>query len=204
MANKLYEETSIQAIANAIRSKGVPGQMVVAEMATKILAIPSGGGSSIHHEHGTFSYHTGTDRTGFSLSCDNLNYDNLVLYAQAIKSWKNIGGTWVEQATLDFSGTETATKWALGCVIMVNPSISAVAGTRSDGTALAAASVHSVGVRRNIYTSGTATFGQPMSNAATWNKSTNTISATMSTNFNLCTKNAGQTWEYDLWGWNNE
>lgn len=203
MANKLYEETSIQAIANAIRSKGVSGQMTVVEMAAKVLAIPSGGGSSIHHEHGTFSYHTGTDRTAFLLTCDDLNYDNLVLYAQAIKTWKSIGGTWVEQATLDFSGTETATKWALGSMIMVDPPIPAIAGTRSDGSALAASNVFAIGVRRNVYASGTATFSQPTS-GVTWNKSTNTISATMSTNFNLCTKNAGQTWEYDLWGWNNE
>ena len=39
MANKLYEETNIQAIANAIRSKGQSGTMTVAQMPSKINAI---------------------------------------------------------------------------------------------------------------------------------------------------------------------
>lgn len=39
MANKLYEETNIQAIANAIRAKGQTGTMTVAQMPSKIAAI---------------------------------------------------------------------------------------------------------------------------------------------------------------------
>lgn len=39
MANKLYEETNIQAIANAIRAKGQTGTMTVAQMPSKINAI---------------------------------------------------------------------------------------------------------------------------------------------------------------------
>lgn len=42
MANKLYEETNIQAIANAIRAKGQSGTMTVAQMASKINAIEVG------------------------------------------------------------------------------------------------------------------------------------------------------------------
>lgn len=44
MGNKLYEEHDIQSIANAIRSKGVSGTMKVSQMASKVLAIPTGGG----------------------------------------------------------------------------------------------------------------------------------------------------------------
>lgn len=44
MANKLYEETDIQAIADAIRAKGHSGTMLVSEMADAIAAIPTGGG----------------------------------------------------------------------------------------------------------------------------------------------------------------
>lgn len=40
--NKLYEETHIQGIANAIRAKGVSGQMTVAQMPGKIASIPTG------------------------------------------------------------------------------------------------------------------------------------------------------------------
>lgn len=43
MANKLYEETNIQAIANAIRSKGQTGTMTVAQMPSKIASIETGG-----------------------------------------------------------------------------------------------------------------------------------------------------------------
>lgn len=43
MSNKLYDETSIQNIANAIREKGITGTMTVSQMAGKILDIPSGG-----------------------------------------------------------------------------------------------------------------------------------------------------------------
>ena len=39
MANKLYEESDIQAIANAIRAKGQTGTMTVAQMPTKIAGI---------------------------------------------------------------------------------------------------------------------------------------------------------------------
>lgn len=42
MANKLYEETDIQAIATAIRAKGVSGQMTVSQMASKIADIQTG------------------------------------------------------------------------------------------------------------------------------------------------------------------
>lgn len=46
MAQKLYEESNIQAIANAIRSKlGISSKMRTSEMASKINTI-SGGGSS--------------------------------------------------------------------------------------------------------------------------------------------------------------
>lgn len=39
MANKLYEETDIQAIANAIRSKGINGVFKVSEMANAIMQL---------------------------------------------------------------------------------------------------------------------------------------------------------------------
>lgn len=42
MANKLYEESNIQAIANAIRAKGQTGTMTVAQMPSKIAAIQAG------------------------------------------------------------------------------------------------------------------------------------------------------------------
>lgn len=42
MSNKLYEENSIRAIAEAIRAKGVSGLMTVADMAGKVLEIPTG------------------------------------------------------------------------------------------------------------------------------------------------------------------
>lgn len=40
--NRLYEEESIRAIAEAIRAKGVGGQMTVGDMAGKVLEIPTG------------------------------------------------------------------------------------------------------------------------------------------------------------------
>lgn len=40
--NKLYSEDSIRAIAEAIRAKGVSGRMTVADMAGKVLEIPTG------------------------------------------------------------------------------------------------------------------------------------------------------------------
>lgn len=40
--NKLYSEDSIRAIAEAIRQKGVSGQMTVGDMAGKVLEIPTG------------------------------------------------------------------------------------------------------------------------------------------------------------------
>lgn len=47
MANKLYEENSVQAIANAIRTKnGLSTTYKIAEMADAILALPTGGGGS--------------------------------------------------------------------------------------------------------------------------------------------------------------
>ena len=39
MANKLYEESNIQAIADAIRAKGQTGTMTVAQMPSKIAGI---------------------------------------------------------------------------------------------------------------------------------------------------------------------
>lgn len=44
MSNKLYEEENIRAIAEAIRQKGVSGQMTVGDMAGKVLQIPTGSG----------------------------------------------------------------------------------------------------------------------------------------------------------------
>ena len=46
MSNKLYEEDSIRAIAEAIRQKGVSGQMTVGDMAGKVLQIPTGSGGT--------------------------------------------------------------------------------------------------------------------------------------------------------------
>lgn len=40
--NRLYSEDSIRAIAEAIRAKGVSGQMTVGDMAGKVLEIPTG------------------------------------------------------------------------------------------------------------------------------------------------------------------
>lgn len=42
LLNKLYSEDSIRAIAEAIRQKGVSGQMTVGDMAGKVLEIPTG------------------------------------------------------------------------------------------------------------------------------------------------------------------
>lgn len=44
--NKLYSEDSIRAIAEAIRTKGVSGQMTVGDMAGKVLEIPTGSGGT--------------------------------------------------------------------------------------------------------------------------------------------------------------
>ena len=47
MANKLYEENSVQAIANAIRTKnGLSTTYKIAEMADAILALPTGSGET--------------------------------------------------------------------------------------------------------------------------------------------------------------
>lgn len=48
MANKLYEETSVQAIADAIRAKGGTGTMTIAQMADKITNLPSGDPNVFH------------------------------------------------------------------------------------------------------------------------------------------------------------
>lgn len=48
MAMKLYSDASVQAIANAIRTKnGASTQYKIADMAPAILAIPTGGGSAV-------------------------------------------------------------------------------------------------------------------------------------------------------------
>lgn len=47
MANKLYEESSVQAIANAIRQKnGLTTTYKISEMAAAILALPTGSGET--------------------------------------------------------------------------------------------------------------------------------------------------------------
>lgn len=43
MAQKLYDETAIQSIANAIRTKGVSGTWKVSQMASAIQSIPQSG-----------------------------------------------------------------------------------------------------------------------------------------------------------------
>ncbi len=53
MAIKLYESSNIQAIADAIRSKGQTGTMKVSEMAGRISSIPTGGGGGTP-DHGVF------------------------------------------------------------------------------------------------------------------------------------------------------
>lgn len=61
MAMKLYSDASVQAIANAIRTKnGESTQYKIADMAPAILAIPTGGGSSpwVHLETITLSADT--------------------------------------------------------------------------------------------------------------------------------------------------
>ena len=57
MAQTLYEESNIQAIANAIRSKlGISSKMRTSEMASKINAISSGGSSGgMVRKTGTFT-----------------------------------------------------------------------------------------------------------------------------------------------------
>lgn len=48
MAMKLYSDSSVQAIADAIRTKnGASTQYKIADMAPAILAIPTGGGSAV-------------------------------------------------------------------------------------------------------------------------------------------------------------
>ena len=61
MAQKLYEESNIQAIANAIRSKlGISSKMRTSEMASKINSISSGGSS------------TGVDTSDANAKADNI------------------------------------------------------------------------------------------------------------------------------------
>ena len=61
MTQKLYEESNIQAIANAIRSKlGISSKMQTSEMASKINSISSGGSS------------TGIDTSDANAKADNI------------------------------------------------------------------------------------------------------------------------------------
>lgn len=56
MAKKLYEESSIQDIASAIRAKnGSSDTYTVAQMSTAIADIPTGGGAEYYSNSGTFN-----------------------------------------------------------------------------------------------------------------------------------------------------
>lgn len=59
MANKLYEESNIQAIADAIRAKGQTGTMTVSQMAGKIAAIGGDGTYTVklkNNGHVSYAY----------------------------------------------------------------------------------------------------------------------------------------------------
>lgn len=67
--NKLYEENDIQNIANSIRNKGVSGNFTVAQMASNIDNIPSGGGYDFK---GNYSYAMDADLGGTTWSVYNV------------------------------------------------------------------------------------------------------------------------------------
>lgn len=103
MANKVYEESSIQAIANAIRTKnGSSDTYTVAEMAPAILDLPSGGGGSAITTTETQDSHGGTiiEITAVDLSGDTVTASRLLSgYTAHDASGNAITGTYVPSGT---------------------------------------------------------------------------------------------------------
>lgn len=82
MAMKLYSDASVQAIANAIRTKnGASTQYKIADMAPAILAIPTGGGSSPWALVETITVPADTRAININVSDYTSSYDVLFCYS---------------------------------------------------------------------------------------------------------------------------
>lgn len=172
---------------------------ITGDIQTLAITDASGGGG-VHHEHGTIAYHTGANTQAFSWTFDDLDYDNVIFVATVTKSWKKINDEWVEQETRDYSNTATASKQLAQAIFMQFPRKDIADFVNSSGTTVSVGYVSPVSMNCNIYSGTTQNRTVGIDDTAL---NGNTISGKMSINYYLCSDTAGQTFEYDVWGWNN-
>jgi len=164
-----------------------------------IIAGAGTSGNIIHHESGTVAYHTGSTNLTIKIPCTDMSLDNYFVKAKAIKSWKKVDGVWVEQDSLDYTGLTTVATWLCIAFACFEPQLTNTSYKINDGTTGTVQNLHGDALRVNAYASGNAT-AQGVSSIS---KASDGLSITMTSNFNICVSQIGQTFQYDIWGWNN-
>lgn len=165
-----------------------------------IIAGAGTSGNIIHHESGTVAYHTGGSNLTINIPCTDMSYDNYFVKAKAIKSWKIVDGVWVEQDSLDYTGLTTQSHWICVSLAAFTPYLTSTSYKVNDGTYGAQQNLQAISLRVNAYVSGGNSASQGVSSIS---KVSDGLSITMGPNFNICTAQIGQTWQYDIWGWND-
>ena len=104
MAEYLIQDTSLDAIADAIHDKsGASVPMTPAQMVTAITSIPSGASDVVGS--GTVSFHDGTNSKALTIPfTSELFLTNFIVEIMPIRTWALVDDVWVERDSLDFTG----------------------------------------------------------------------------------------------------
>lgn len=214
-------------IRSAIIAKdvSVPSDAVLEDMPTYIAQIQSGsscdmyagneapsGASSgdlwvdtasdggVFHEHGSIAFHTGSNTTEFAIPVSNTSYDNYLVIATATKTWKKVGSTWVEDAGRNFSGLFTSSTLIGDSLVFLYPNKYTESITASTGVKSSPIPTLEYSININAYNASSNPARAALATSVTLNNGA--FSGKVTTNHYLCRSTVGQTFEYDIYGWN--
>lgn len=210
-----YDDGSVEKIVTKAKRTGIiptgsieiteNGAHDVAAFAAAIVNVAGGGGDYLV-ERGTISFHTGIGTQAMAIPVSDVSYQNYMLFARAIKSWKKVGGVWTEQASIDFSGT-THNRMIVSQLIAAYPARQTSWVTVQDGET--APIVDTFGIETHLQTSyreqnsAFVNLCPAFVNVANPSIDAANSCVVFHTQRDVCNDTVGVTYQYAIVGWNN-
>ena len=163
-----------------------------------IINTQDGSSGGFFHESGEISYHTGGKLRTITIPVSDDSYDYYIVRAKATASWLLVGGEWVEQTGIDFTGAVNADNAVCNLVMFTNgigqvpmTTTSGASGSLVEIYAISRRSPQSVASANYVGYNNTPTIAQ------------GEIRLSLGSGNNLCSETWGLTYEYEVWGFNN-